>query len=184
MINKNNIIISAAVFLVSTLLIPAQVAVGKGSVQNNSISLEFGNENRGMILPWVTNTGAVSGAVEGTVVYDLSDHKVKTKNASGWKDLSIDSTGTTIDPQNSTVDLATIQNNVTTENTDAAVRIGTPTATPGILVLEDTNKAMILPRVASPHLNIINPAPGMMVYDTTAKQLAVFNGTVWSFWKP
>ncbi|WP_279195775.1 hypothetical protein [Chryseobacterium indoltheticum] len=64
------------------------------------------------------------------------------------------------------------------------VRIGTPTATPGILVLEDTNKAMILPRVASPHLNIINPAPGMMVYDTTAKQLAVFNGTVWSFWKP
>ncbi|WP_279195774.1 hypothetical protein [Chryseobacterium indoltheticum] len=48
----------------STLLIPAQVAVGKGSVQNSSISLEFGNENRGMILPWVTNTGAVSGAVE------------------------------------------------------------------------------------------------------------------------
>jgi hypothetical protein len=184
MINKNNIIISAAVLLVSTLLIPAQVAVGKGLVQNSSISLEFGNENRGMILPWVTNTGAVSGAVEGTVVYDLSDHKVKTKNASGWKDLSIDTTGTTIDPQNSTVDLATIQNNVTTENTDAAVRIGTPTATPGILVLEDTNKAMILPRVASPHLNIINPAPGMMFYDTNAKQLAVFNGTVWSFWKP
>jgi len=80
----------------STLLIPAQVAVGKGSVQNSSISLEFGNENRGMILPWVTNTGAVSGAVEGTVVYDLSDHKVKTKNISGWKDLSVDLTGTTI----------------------------------------------------------------------------------------
>ncbi|WP_435524785.1 hypothetical protein [Chryseobacterium indoltheticum] len=39
--------------------------------------------------------------------------------------------------------------------------------------MEDTDKAMILPKVASPHLNIINPAPGMMVYDTTAKQLAV-----------
>ena len=49
MINKNNIITSAAVLLVSTLLIPAQVAVGKGLVQNSSISLEFGNENRGMI---------------------------------------------------------------------------------------------------------------------------------------
>ncbi|SIQ64345.1 hypothetical protein [Chryseobacterium indoltheticum] len=109
---------------------------------------------------------------------------MKTKNISGWKDLSVDLTGTTIDPLNSAVDLVTIQNNVTTENLDAVVRIGTPTATPGILVLEDTNKAMILPRVASPHLNIINPAPGMMVYDTTAKQLAVFNGTVWSFWKP
>ena len=56
--------------------------------------------------------------------------------------------------------------------------------TPGILVLADTNKAMVLPKVASPHLNIVNPSPGMMVYDTTSKQLAVFNGTVWSFWKP
>ena len=56
--------------------------------------------------------------------------------------------------------------------------------TPGILVLADTNKAMVLPKVASPHLNIVNPSPGMIVYDTTKKQLAVFNGTVWSFWKP
>ncbi|MDF2832350.1 hypothetical protein [Chryseobacterium indoltheticum] len=174
----------AMAFLSCGTLVYAQVAIGKGSVQNSSISLEFGNENRGMVLPWVTSAGDVAGAVEGTVVYDLSDHKVKVKIASGWKDLSVDLTGTTIDPHNSTVDLATIQNDVTTENTDAAVRIGTPTATPGILVLEDANKAMILPRVASPHLNIINPAPGMMVYDTVAKQLAVFNGTVWSFWKP
>lgn len=35
---------------------------------------------------------------------------------------------------------------------------------------------MILPKVASPHLNIINPAPGVMVYDTTNKQLAVLMG--------
>ena len=35
------------------------------------------------------------------------------------------------------------------------------------MVLADTNKAMVLPKVASPHLNIVNPAPGMMVYDTT-----------------
>jgi hypothetical protein len=56
--------------------------------------------------------------------------------------------------------------------------------TPGILVLADTNKAMVLPKVASPHLKIVNPSPGMMVYDTTKKQLAVFNGAVWSFWKP
>ncbi|HRM13961.1 MAG TPA: hypothetical protein PLV47_13590, partial [Flavobacterium sp.] len=71
-----------------------------------------------------------------------------------------------------------------TDKPDAKAAIGTPTATPGILVLEDSNKAMVLPKVPSPHLNIINPEPGMMVYDTTTKQLAVFNGKVWSFWKP
>lgn len=180
MITKNNIITAAAVLFLGTLLIPGQVAIGKEAVANSSISLEFGEtENRGIVLPWVTGTGAVAGVVDGTMVYDLSDHKVKVKYAAGWKDLSVDLTG-------ATGTAVQIQNDAT-ENTDAKVSIGTPTtAAPaaGILVLEDQTKAMVLPRVASPHLNIIDPAPGMMVYDTTAKQLAVFNGTVWSFWKP
>ncbi|WP_241486041.1 hypothetical protein [Chryseobacterium angstadtii] len=124
----------------------------------------------------------MTGAVNGTIAYDLTDHKVKVKYASGWKDLSVDTTGTTVDPVTSTdgVSMQTPFN----EEPGAKVTVGAPGADPGILVLEDTNKAMILPKVSSPHLNIINPAPGMMVYDTTAKQLAVFNGTVWSFWKP
>jgi len=42
----------------------------------------------------------------------------------------------------------------------------------------------VLPKMASPHLNIINPAPGMIVYDTTAKLMTVFNGSVWTFWRP
>lgn len=185
MITQNNIIISAAILFLGILLIPAQVAIGKTPTVNTSVSLEFGNENRGMILPWVTNTSAIVDAVNGTMIYDLSDHKVKTKYASGWKDLSVDATGTTVDPLTN-VDGVMIQDSHT-ENTGAKVSIGTSTSVPeanGILVLEDQNKAMILPKVASPHLNIIDPAPGMMVYDTSAKQLAVFNGTVWSFWKP
>jgi len=54
----------------------------------------------------------------------------------------------------------------------------------GILVLSDTNTAMILPKMDSPHLNIVNPAPGMMAYDTKTNQLAIFKGTVWTFWRP
>lgn len=163
-------------------LVSAQVAIGKGSVSNSSVSLEFGSANRGMILPWVTDESAVSNAVNGTMIYDLSTHKIKVKYASGWKDLSVDSSGTTFDASTNK-DGVTIQNAVATENTNAKVSIGTPTSTPGILVLEENTKAMVLPKVASPHLNIVNPSPGMMVYDTTTKQLAVFNGSVWSFWK-
>ncbi|RKT00966.1 hypothetical protein [Chryseobacterium defluvii] len=174
---KNIFILIAALFFNSLF---AQVAIGKVSVASPSVSLDFGTANRGMILPWVTSTGAVTGVVNGTMVYDLTDKKIKVKYASGWKDLSI-LTGTTVDPLTS-VDGATIQN-APVENSTAKTAIGTPTATPGILVLEDANKAMVLPKVASPHLNIINPAPGMMVYDTTAKLLAVFNGSVWTFWK-
>ena len=190
-----NIFITLSIFLSTCAF--AQVAIGKASV-NPSVSLEFydnADNVRGIILPWVdgvsntapfiTNSPITETVVNGTLVYDTSDKKVKVKYTTGWRDLSKDATGTTVDPLTS-VDGLTLQNSIT-DLDNAKVQIGGDPATdttPGILVLADTNKAMVLPKVASPHLNIVNPSPGMMVYDTTKKQLAVFNGTVWSFWKP
>ncbi len=172
--------IVATLSLLFATSLSAQVAIGKATVSSPAVSLEFYDNvdnSRGIILPWVTSTAAVTGAVNGTLVYNTADRKVYVKYASGWRDLSVDTTGTvTTTLQDALSDLDT-----------AKVLIGGDPATdttPGILVLADTNKAMVLPKVASPHLNIVNPSPGMMVYDTTKKQLAVFNGTVWSFWKP
>ncbi|REC46952.1 hypothetical protein [Chryseobacterium pennipullorum] len=167
--------------LVFFCLASAQVAIGKQIVASPSVSLDFGAANRGMILPWATSAAAVTSVANGTMIYDLSDKKIKVKYNAGWKDLSIDASGTTIDPVTS-VDGVTIQNSAT-ETGSAKVAVGTPTSVPGVLVLEDTNKAMVLPKASSPHLNIINPAPGMMVYDTNSKLLAVYNGKVWTFWK-
>ena len=158
----------------------AQVAIGKATVSSPAVSLEFydnADNTRGIILPWVTSTAAVTGAVNGTIVYNTADRKVYVKYASGWRDLSVDTTGTVT---------TTLQDALSDLDTAKVLIGGDPSTdtTPGILVLADTNKAMVLPKVASPHLNIVNPSPGMIVYDTTKKQLAVFNGTVWSFWKP
>jgi hypothetical protein len=158
----------------------AQVAIGKENVTNTSVSLEFStSENRGLILPYVENKTALSA--EGTLIYDTTDHKVKyLKNGGEWVNLSEDDgTATTI----GSADLS-IQGPDKTEKATAKTGIGTLSSTAGILVLEATDKAMILPKVASPHLAIINPAPGMMVYDTVKKQLAVYNGKAWTFWKP
>ena len=173
-----NIVATLSLLFATTL--SAQVAIGKATVSSPAVSLEFydnADNTRGIILPWVTSTAAVTGAVNGTIVYNTADRKVYVKYASGWRDLSVDTSGTvTTTLQDALSDLDT-----------AKVLIGGDPATdttPGILVLADTNKAMVLPKVASPHLKIVNPSPGMIVYDTTKKQLAVFNGTVWSFWKP
>ncbi|MFP3833796.1 hypothetical protein [Chryseobacterium sp. SIMBA_028] len=167
----NKIILSFT--LLCIVCVKAQVAIGKKNVTNPSVSLEFADtENRGFILPYVEEISGISQ--DGTIIYDSSDKKVKYLKSGSWFDLSVDTTGN--------ADLS-IQTNKT-EKTGAKVSIGTPTSTDGILVLEDSNKAMILPKVASPHVNIVDPAAGMMVYDTTSRQLAVYNGTVWSFWKP
>lgn len=172
------IILTTTLFIVACA--SAQVAIGKQNVSTPSVSLEFydGADNaKGMILPWVTSAASVSNAVNGTLIFDSADKKVKLKQNGSWTDF------TKLD--NGNINLS-LQNNVT-EQANAKAQIGgnaTTDTTPGILVLADTNKAMVLPKVASPHLNIINPEPGTMVYDTTKKQLAVYNGTNWSFWKP
>jgi len=177
-----NIIIAIALVFVS-ISTHAQIAIGeKQSITNNSVSLEFDNiENRGLILPYVeTKTGITEN---GTIIYDVTDHKVKyLKEGTTWINLSED------DVTAATVGVADISIQTTkVEQTNAKTAIGANGATDttdGILVLTAADKAMILPKVASPHLTIINPAPGMMVYDTSKRQLAVYNGKVWSFWMP
>lgn len=183
------------------------------TVTNPSISLEFydaANNKNGIVLPWTSTvnnqpvsynstTGAgyrgMQGTIEnGTLIFDLSDKNIKYRKDGTWFNLTNvtypvdvkrqDNSVLTIS-SNNPVD-SSLQDNIG-ENTDAKAAIGTNSntdTTNGILVLTDANRAMILPKVASPHLNIINPTPGMMAFDTVKQQLAVFNGTVWSFWKP
>ncbi len=173
-------ITTALILLIGTIGVKSQVAMGKPSVTNASVSLEFADtENRGLILPYIVDKSSM--AENGTIIYDASDKKVKYLKdiaTNTWFDLTVDTTGV--------VDLS-LQGLDKVEKTTAKTAIGSNAATDsvdGILVLTDTNKAMVLPRVASPHLNILNPSAGMMVYDLTKKQLAVYNGTMWSFWKP
>lgn len=178
---KNKILI--LVMLVISIGVKSQIAIGKETVSNASVSLEFGsNENRGIILPYITDKTTIT--IEGSTIYDTTDHKVKyLKDGGAWVNLSEDDgTKTTI----GTADLS-IQDIDKTEMSTAKMAIGTDVEndiTNGILVLTDNDKAMILPKVGNAHTNIINPAPGMMVYDTSSKQLAIYNGTTWSFWKP
>ncbi|REC44238.1 hypothetical protein [Chryseobacterium pennipullorum] len=178
----NKTIIITSLLMLTAITAKSQIAIGKPNVSNSSVSLEFAStENRGLILPYISDKTGITA--EGSIIYDTTDHKVKYLKDSGiWANLSEDdSTAATI----GTADLS-IQGADKTEQSTAKTAIGTNGATNttnGILVLSDTDKAMILPKVASPHLNIINPAPGMMVYDTVKKQLAVYNGKVWSFWK-
>ena len=160
-------------FILTYYLGSSQVAIGKTVLESASSSIEFGSENRGLVLPWVTNSTNVTGVVNGTMIFDIDDKKIKVYANNAWKDLTIATNG---------IADTTLQDGLT-EQTDAKVSFGTVTSTPGILVLEDTNRAMILPKVANPYLNIISPTAGMIVYDTNKKMLAVFNGTVWTFWK-
>ena len=169
----------------------AQVAIGKSNISNTSVSLEFGAGNKGIILPWANNSTGVSlpasGNKSGTFILDVKDKKVKlSKNDGTWFDLTVHNLEKPATGGNIAINNALQTNAAFPEKTDAKTMIGgnpTTDSTPGILVLADTNKAMIPPLVTDPATNIKNPAPGMMVYDSAKKLLAVYNGTVWSYWR-
>jgi len=148
----------------------AQVAIDKLTVNGSSALLDFpSGSTKGIILPAVATLPGTPA--NGTFLFDKNEAKVKMYQNGSWVELSDEGDAADVLPYNGTA-----------KNTQTVMGDET-TAVDGVLVLEAADKAMILPKVASPHLNVPKPYPGMMCYDTDAKALAVFDGSVWSYWK-
>lgn len=124
---KKYIFINAIIFTAAAA--KAQVIINKDlnqTLSSDSVVMEFGTEKKGLLLPWVTNTASVAGAVPGTMVYDTSDKKVKFLKGATWTDLSIDITGTVVTVLQDPIADAATAKTIIGERTAAA---------PGILVL-------------------------------------------------
>ena len=172
----------------------AQVIIGDavGTATNKtSVLLEFAaNQNKGIILPYVRVMPTGAALTEGTILMDVSVPaaaavKYYAGTVKGWLNLTGENGAVnTILPS-----LATQQPAGATEMSTAKAVIGDVAGAPdGVLVLNSTSKAMVLPMVEKVG-DVPQPAAGMMVYvkgvsPTFNKRLAVFNGVKWSFWKP
>lgn len=164
----------------------SQVIIGDAvgtvpATQKTSVLLEFAaNQNKGIILPCVKTLPSGANLTEGTLLLDAStptSAKVMFYNGS-WQNLSSANTS------NVTTYL-TNQPNLPEVSSAKTIIGASSSLADGVLVLESTNKAMVLPMVTDTN-NIPDPAPGMMVYinKTGAKRLAVYNGNKWTYWKP
>ena len=169
-------------FLSFTIInINAQLAIGKSNSGNTSVILEFDTSaanKKGIVLSAVQNLNNVLSTTDptannGTFVFDKNDDTVKMYEKNTWINLSDVGSDAKITP-NTTAETSANQ----------GVIIGSATSSAkGVLVLEATNKAMVLPWIDKPHLNVKDPYPGMMCYDTASSSLAVFDGLVWNYWK-
>ncbi|GAA5097508.1 hypothetical protein GCM10023210_32680 [Chryseobacterium ginsengisoli] len=158
-----------------------QVAFGgKQNIEGTSTIVDFNNiatNTNGIILPAVDNvSNSLASAASnnnGTFLFDKSTGKIRMFENNIWVDLSDAGNSTSI-ANNSSADFTLSQGAI----------IGSATSNAkGVLVLESSNMAMILPRIANPHLTVKSPYPGMICYDTASKTLAVFDGNVWNYWK-
>lgn len=173
-----------ATFLMGIMLFSvntnAQIGVGTTALSNSSVLLEFGSEPKGIILPQLSLVN-VTGAAGGTFIFDSSDRSVKVKEEKNnntnqnWTNLTLNSIqGKLHGFSNSGEDVAG----------SASVIIGSDISSKsGIMVLESTTKALVLPKVSNPQNLLKGSVAGTMVYDTESGMLAIFDGSTWSYWK-
>ncbi|SIT00633.1 hypothetical protein [Chryseobacterium gambrini] len=149
----------------------AQIGIGKSTVTGSGI-LDFPTgTTKGIILPQVQDNSGMTNVSGGTFVFDGATSKVKYYNGTAWVDLT-DQAGAS-----KTLLAGTEQNRT------SGVIIGAATsAARGVLVLESSNKALILPKVVDPATNVKSPSAGMMCYDPVAKLVCFYNGSNWAFW--
>lgn len=163
--------ILSATLLASNLCLNAQISIGKTNVDGASTLLDFSDvadNTRGIILPAVTTLPQTPA--NGNFVFDTIDSEVKLYQNGGWVSLTENGNSTGI-ISNTSADVG-----------DGIILGSDSSSAEGVMVLESTDMAMILPKVAEPHLHVKSPYPGMMCYDTTNKALAVFDGSKWYYW--
>ncbi|MFM6943714.1 MAG: hypothetical protein ACKOXV_00320 [Bacteroidota bacterium] len=153
----------------------AQVAIGKQSVDGAAI-LDFApNTTNGIILPVVRTLPTGAGASDGTLLINavnLSAAKAQARVNGTWIDISDD-----------VRNLSAINLNTTPEQGTIAIMGASTSSASGVLVLEATNKALVLPKISNAETEIKSPVAGTMVYDMWSKSLAIFDGVKWNFWK-
>lgn len=150
----------------------AQISLGADNVTNASVLLEINGINGGVILPWVDNANVVA-PIAGSLIFDTVDSKIKLYNGSAWQDLT--NSGLT-----NPTKLA--EQNSHNEIGDGVI-IGTDSdSEKGVLNLRSTNKGFVLPKVAQLS-DIPNPESGTMVYVTSLRTVAIFNGNAWAVLK-
>ena len=169
-----------------------QVAIGKDNVSGNSTILDFsGNtateamsdtnttNEKSIILPAVDILPSYSlvnpptnNPNNGTFLFDKAMKMMRMFENGQWINLS-DAVGS---------DTSLLTNN-SAENGKGVIIGANAADANGVLVLESTNKSLVLSHIKNPHSTVRSPYPGMMCYDTVSNSVAVYDGVRWNYWK-
>lgn len=147
----------------------SQVAYGKKSIDGSGM-VDFAQDSgRGLILPIVEQLPTIVS--NGTLLVLKQDSSVYVYEDSTWLQLS----------KNGKLPLNFIT--ISGAENDSTIIGAKLSSASGVLILESSNKALILPKNATTHVDIKSPRIGTISYDKTYKSIAVYDGNRWIYWK-
>lgn len=189
-VSKNSTLFGSLFVLLGNIVF-GQVAIGKQSINGNSTILDFVDTTatesptdkettnyKGIILSAVESsptftvvTPTTNNPNNGTFLFDKASKKIRMFENGTWVDLSNAGNSSNVIVNSSA-------------ETGKGVIIGSETTNAqGVLVLESSDKAVIIPHIKNPHTTVKGPYPGMMCYDTVSNTIAVFDGSNWNYWR-
>lgn len=137
--------------------------------------------NKGILLPRVNNTSDIQ-TVGGAMALNLNSGNVEFYNPgmNAWVPLTKTAANNLVGNEHAGTPNTYSE---TAENAGVAISDGTgdTTVPDGVLALESSQRALILPQVADA-TQLASPKAGLICYDMASQSIAVFNGTEWSFW--
>ena len=159
---------------VSSFRSRAQIAIGKNTIDGSGI-IDFGiNLKGGIVLPRITQMPTQAEALtNGTILVnavDLNSVKVQVRQNGNWINLT------------DNISLPYLDVNTAPDTGNGVVFGSNTSSASGVLVLESTNKALILPKVTNVN-DYGNALIGTLFYDLATKSLAVYDGSKWILWK-
>lgn len=163
----------------------AQLVIGKNTVNGNSTLMDFNSDSyntKGIILPALSQTPTFTITAEdlngqhpnnGTFIFDRTMKRIRMFENNQWVTIGI-----------TEGEISTLKIPTNLEEKGEGIIIGSEeTKAKGVFVLESPDKAMILPYIADPHLNVKGAYPGMICYDTSSNTMAFFDGANWSYYQ-
>jgi len=167
MINMKKILI--VVILAISFKASAQIAIGKKTIDGSGI-LDFAQDSGKVIVLPIVDT-LPNNPMYGVLVGRKSDSTIVFRNDTAW--IAFSPKGKLPSDNMNTAGVEkSLSTTIGNKNSSAQ----------GVLVLESTNKALILPKSNDIHM-ISNPRFGSIAYDKVRKSMAIFNGKKWTYWK-
>ncbi|MDR6159062.1 hypothetical protein QF023_002867 [Chryseobacterium sp. SLBN-27] len=147
--------------------VQSQVAIGKTTLTNSSVALEFGSDVRGIRLPLVTDATTMTGT-NGSMVFDAATGSFRFYANNVWSAAT--SGGQTGGAP-------------TGSDTGSGVIVGANSSSAtGALIIESSNRALVLPQAILVGQRSITGVKGLAIWDPALKAVAVYDGVKWNYY--
>ena len=184
-------------------LCPAQMGINTPTPDSNS-DITLGSTSKGLLLNRVPLTsGSTNVFSRGMLIYNTSTindvvpgsylsngtvwnkivelPELNSQISTTWKITGNPASASDFIGTTNSQPFVIRTNNTEKARIDTEGRLGIGTNSPlGIVDITSANSTLVLPRNTNPTANVVTPAAGMVIYDSTNRTLRYYNGTQWN----